>query len=371
MAEFITNCPHCNSNLQVENEWIGMEAACPQCKTIFVITANNGENTTTVTADNDKNAAIPNNTEAKNDKPFTVNEMFWIIAIGLGIPLLLCWWIDWPRTIFWCTLPLWGFCMLCLAGGKRGKIAIAVLAGVICFGYWAHSRPDVQTTENSDTDSRNNYTASDSNSTPRKRSTASDSNSAPRKWSTVFGFNSAPKKQSTASGSNSAPKKQSTASGSSSVPKKQPPASYSKPSPGRISTAGRFASEISSVVSDFSYQNTMSKNIYQQICNGTYRTTELLNIIAKQHGCSTSSIMSDFSYQNTMSNNIYQQICNGTYRTTELLNLIAQKMGCSTSSIMSDFSYQNTMSNNIYQQICNGTYRTTELLSLIAKKFDE
>ena len=81
--------------------------------------------------------------------------------------------------------------------------------------------------------------------------------------------------------------------------------------------------------------------------------------------------MSDYSYQNTMSNNINQQICNGTYRTVELLNIIASQNGCSTSSIMSDFSYQNTMSKNIYQQICNGTYRTVELLNLIAKKNDE
>jgi hypothetical protein len=43
-------------------------------------------------------------------------------------------------------------------------------------------------------------------------------------------------------------------------------------------------------------------------------------------GCSTSSIMSDFSYRDTMSNNINQQICNGTYRTVELLNLIAKKI---------------------------------------------
>ena len=76
-------------------------------------------------------------------------------------------------------------------------------------------------------------------------------------------------------------------------------------------------------MSDFSHRDTMSDNVYQQICNGTYRTVELLNIIAKQHGCSTSGIMSDFSHRNTMSDNIYQQICNGTYRTVELLNAIA------------------------------------------------
>ena len=93
----------------------------------------------------------------------------------------------------------------------------------------------------------------------------------------------------------------------------------------RVPSSGRFASQISSVMSDFSYRDTMSKTIYQQICNGTYRSVELLNIIAQQHGFSTSSVMSDFSYRDTMSKNIYQQICNGTYRTVELLNLIAKK----------------------------------------------
>ncbi len=135
----------------------------------------------------------------------------------------------------------------------------------------------------------------------------------------------------------------------------------------RISTSGLYTSQISSIMSDFSYQNTIANNINQQICNGTYRTVELLNILAKQKGCSTSSIMSDFSYQDTVADNIFQQICNGTYRTVELLNIIAKNMGCSTSGIMSDFSYQNTLAKNINQQICNGRYRTVELLNLIAK----
>ena len=135
----------------------------------------------------------------------------------------------------------------------------------------------------------------------------------------------------------------------------------------RISTSGRYASDISSVMSNFSYRDTMSSNINQQICNGTYRTVELLNIIAQQVGGSTSSVMSNFSYRDTMSSNINQQICNGTYRTVELLDIIARKRGCSTSSIMSNFSYRDTMSNNINQQICNGTYRTVELLDVIAR----
>ena len=40
MAEFITKCPHCNAELQVQNEWIGMEVECPQCKKMFVIQEN-------------------------------------------------------------------------------------------------------------------------------------------------------------------------------------------------------------------------------------------------------------------------------------------------------------------------------------------
>ena len=43
------------------------------------------------------------------------------------------------------------------------------------------------------------------------------------------------------------------------------------------------------------------------------------------YSANTSSVMSDFSFQDTMADNVYQQIVNGTYRTVELLNLIAQK----------------------------------------------
>lgn len=44
MAEFNTNCPHCNAELQVQEEWIGMEVECPQCKKTLQITAPQQEN---------------------------------------------------------------------------------------------------------------------------------------------------------------------------------------------------------------------------------------------------------------------------------------------------------------------------------------
>ena len=37
MAEFITKCPHCNAELQVQDEWIDMEIECPQCEEKFCL----------------------------------------------------------------------------------------------------------------------------------------------------------------------------------------------------------------------------------------------------------------------------------------------------------------------------------------------
>ena len=37
MAEFITKCPHCSTDLQAQEEWIGMEVECPICHNTFVI----------------------------------------------------------------------------------------------------------------------------------------------------------------------------------------------------------------------------------------------------------------------------------------------------------------------------------------------
>ena len=44
--------------------------------------------------------------------------------------------------------------------------------------------------------------------------------------------------------------------------------------------AGTYSSTISSIHSSFTRQNTYADNINQQICNGTYRTTELCEVIA-------------------------------------------------------------------------------------------
>ena len=80
----------------------------------------------------------------------------------------------------------------------------------------------------------------------------------------------------------------------------------------------------------------MAKNIYQQICNGTYRAVELLEVIARildeddAYGSTIRSIHSSYSHQDTIAKNIYQQICNGTYRSTELLEVIARELDAQT-----------------------------------------
>ena len=37
MAEFITKCPHCSTDLQAQEEWIGMEVECPICLKKFFV----------------------------------------------------------------------------------------------------------------------------------------------------------------------------------------------------------------------------------------------------------------------------------------------------------------------------------------------
>ena len=55
-------------------------------------------------------------------------------------------------------------------------------------------------------------------------------------------------------------------------------------------------------------------------------------MIALKLGCSSSSVsavMSDFSYNNIFCDSAPQQVVNGTYRTVELLELIAKKLDSS------------------------------------------
>ena len=67
---------------------------------------------------------------------------------------------------------------------------------------------------------------------------------------------------------------------------------------------------------------------------------------------------------------------NGTYRTFEILYVIANKVDATgayrstISDIYDSYRSQNRSADNVYQQIVNGTYRTFEMLYVIAKLYD-
>ena len=62
MAEFITKCPHCNSELQVQDEWIGMEVECPLCHKMFAI------NKSSAIVETEKTEAVTNSALAADEK---------------------------------------------------------------------------------------------------------------------------------------------------------------------------------------------------------------------------------------------------------------------------------------------------------------
>ena len=165
-------CPHCNANLRVQDEWIGRNVRCPKCQTAFIFS---DQGTTQKKQNNE--SSVPEiyactkckkeydgstkfccecggkvkltqekNTEStKSD----ILSVFWGIAtfIGLfGIPLLLYWWIDWPRTVFWCTLPLWALGLL-LVREIFDNFVFIVLAGIVWWGWNAHTQVEVPTPE--------------------------------------------------------------------------------------------------------------------------------------------------------------------------------------------------------------------------------
>ena len=68
MSEFITKCPHCNAELQAQDEWMGMEVECPLCKKSFTIIKETAVPTPVVELHSvsDKNADI----KAKADMIF-------------------------------------------------------------------------------------------------------------------------------------------------------------------------------------------------------------------------------------------------------------------------------------------------------------
>ncbi len=70
--------------------------------------------------------------------------------------------------------------------------------------------------------------------------------------------------------------------------------------------------------------------------------------------------------------NINHQILNGTYRTVQLLEIIAYELDTSgafsdyISDVMDTLRKNDSSASNINQQILNGCYRTVQMLEIIA-----
>ncbi len=66
MAEFISQCPYCNSSLVLQDDWIGQEVQCPQCNNNFLVP----KRITTQQKITSGMAEIPNKEEEKDSFNF-------------------------------------------------------------------------------------------------------------------------------------------------------------------------------------------------------------------------------------------------------------------------------------------------------------
>ena len=176
MAEFITKCPHCQNDLQVEDGWIGIDVDCPLCSKTFTVQKspaerlkNNSRTSSTHKCycsnckkeysnsvkfcsecgseikTKSSNGAKKSTQSDNSEKSKIFYDYFGLVAILIGVPVLLTIWIDWPRTIFWCTIPLWGGCLAIFEEINR-KLQILLFVVIICWGWWAHTRVEIPTT---------------------------------------------------------------------------------------------------------------------------------------------------------------------------------------------------------------------------------
>ena len=98
-----------------------------------------------------------------------------------------------------------------------------------------------------------------------------------------------------------------------------------------LDTNGVFKDFISDVMDTLKQNDSSASNINQQIVNGTYRTVQMLEIIAYELNTSgndafsdaISSVMDTFRQNNSSASNINHQHLNGTYRTVQMLEIIA------------------------------------------------
>ena len=92
-----------------------------------------------------------------------------------------------------------------------------------------------------------------------------------------------------------------------------------------VAQAGSHSSDISDVMYSFTMNNYSCDSAPQQQVNGSYRTVEMLEVIAKildtkgKYASEISDVMYSYTMNNYSCKSAPQQVVNGTYRTVEML----------------------------------------------------
>ena len=96
-----------------------------------------------------------------------------------------------------------------------------------------------------------------------------------------------------------------------------------------VAFARDYSSMIDTIFDSYTRGNDRAENVYQQIANGSYRTTEMLYVIClildrnDAYSDYLDSVWDSYERGNDRAETVYQQIANGFYRSTEFLYFIA------------------------------------------------
>lgn len=140
-----------------------------------------------------------------------------------------------------------------------------------------------------------------------------------------------------------------------------------------------YNNEIVLIESTFTLRNSTANSAPKQMVNGLYRTVEILEVIAKiadkdkDYTSDIDQIMTRFSTQDNLASSAPQQEVNGAYRSVEMILLIAEILDYDSdfsseiSTIDTRLTTQNNLANSAPQQNANGVYRMAEAFGLLAE----
>ena len=143
--------------------------------------------------------------------------------------------------------------------------------------------------------------------------------------------------------------------------------------------SGEYSSQISAVESRLYSQEDLCTTPTQQVVNGEYRMVEMLELMALiadskgEYSGQIQAIMDEMKTVDDASTSAPQQSVNGAYRTVDMVLLLAeildydQQFDGRGQEIADMLDYQDGLCESTAQQNANGTYRTTEAFGLLAE----